>query len=57
MMCLVNEMQAQFFDLVIKTEFTFQKFKEIIFMPLNIISQLNVEYEKLRSPLNEEIAT
>ena len=53
-MCLVNEMRAQFFKLVMRSEGTFQNFKEIRFLASNIRCQLHVEYEKTRSPLNDE---
>ena len=53
-MCLVNEMRAQFFKLVMKLEGTFQNFEEIIFLDSNNRCQLRVEYEKTRIPLNEE---
>ena len=55
-MCLVNEMQAQFFKLVMRLESTFQNFKERIFLASNIRFQLHVEYEKTRIPLNDETA-
>jgi len=54
-MCLVNEMRAQFFKLVMRSEGTFQNFKERRFLASNIRCQLHVEYEKTRSPLNDEI--
>ena len=56
-MCLVNEMWAQFFKLVMRSEGSFQNFKEIRFLASNIRCQLHVEYEKTRSPLNDKTAT
>ena len=53
-MCLVNETWAQFFKLVMRSEGTFQNFKERRFLASNIRCQICVEYEKTRSPLNEE---
>ena len=53
-MCLVNEMRAQFFKLVMRSEGTFKNFKERRFLASNIICQIRVEYEKTRSPLNDE---
>jgi len=47
-------MQAQFFKLVMRSEGTFQNFKERRFLASNIRCQLRVEYEKTRSPLNDE---
>ena len=55
-MCLVNEMRAQFFKLIMRLEGTFQNFKERRFLASNIRCQLRVEYEKTRSPLNDENA-
>jgi hypothetical protein len=55
-MCLVNEMRAQFFKLVMRSEDTFKNFKERRFLASNIRCQLRVEYEKTRSPLNDETA-
>ena len=49
-------MQAQFFKLVMRSKGTFQKFKERRFLDSNIRCQLLVEYEKTRSPLNDETA-
>ena len=55
-MCLVNEMWAQFFKIFIRSKGTFQNFQQRRFMPSNIRSQLHVEYENSRSPLNDETA-
>ena len=55
-MCLLNEIQAQFFKLLMRSEGTFQNFKERIFLASNIRCQLCVEYEKTRIPLNDETA-
>ena len=52
-MCLVNEMRAQIFKLVMRLEGTFKKFRQRRFLPSNIRSQLRVEYEKSTNPLNE----
>ena len=49
-------MQAQFFKLVMRSKGTFQNFKERRFLASNIKCQLRVEYEKTRSPLNDENA-
>jgi hypothetical protein len=54
-MCLVNEMRAQFFNPVMRLEGTFQNFQQRKFLTSNIKSQLCVEYEKSRSPLNDKI--
>ena len=51
-MCLVNDMRGQLLKLVMRSEGTFQKFRQIKFFPSNIRSQLRVEYEKTRNPLN-----
>ena len=56
-MCIVNEMRGQIFNLVMRSEGTFQNFRQVIFFPSNIRSQLHVEYQKSRNPLNEETAT
>ena len=53
-MCLVNEMRAQSFKLVMISEGTLQNFKERRFLASNIRCQLRVEYEKTISSLNEE---
>jgi hypothetical protein len=53
-MCVVNEMRAHFFKLAMRLEGTFQNFKQRRFLPSNIRNQLCVEYEKLRSPLNDK---
>ena len=53
-MCLVNEMRGKFFNPIMRLEGTFQNFR--LLFPSNIRSQLCVEYEKSRNPLNEEIA-
>ena len=37
-----------------RSEGTFQKFRQIIFLPSNIRSQLRVEYENSRNQLNME---
>ena len=44
-MCLVYEMQAQFFKLVMRSEGTFKNFKKRRFLSSNIRSQLRVEYK------------
>ena len=54
---LVNEMRAQFFKLVMSSKGTFQNFKERRFLASNIRCQHSVEYEKTRSPLNDETTT
>ena len=56
-MCLVNEKRGQFFKIFMRSEGTFQNFRQVIFFPSNIRSQLHVEYQKSRNPLNEETAT
>ena len=38
-MCLVNEMRAQIFKLVMRSKGTFQNFRQRIFLPSNIRSQ------------------
>ena len=58
-MCVVNEMRAHwlrahFFKLAMRLEGTFQNFKQRRFLSSNIRNQLCVEYEKLRSPLNDK---
>ena len=53
-MCLVNEMRAQFFKIVMRSEGTFQKFRQRKLFPSNIRSQLHVEYDKSRNKLNKE---
>jgi len=45
-MCLVNEMTAQFFKLFMRLEGTFQNFIQRRSLPLNIRSQLHVDYDK-----------
>ncbi len=55
--CLVNEMKGKFFKLVIRSEGTFQIFRQRKHLPSNVRNQLRVEYEKSRNPLNEETAT
>ena len=55
-MCLVNEMRAQFFKPVMRSEGTFQNFKDRRFLASNIRCQLCAEYENTRIPLNEETA-
>lgn len=45
-MCLVNEMQTQFFRFVMRLEGTFQNFKERTFLASNIRCQVRVEYER-----------
>jgi hypothetical protein len=47
-MCLVNEMREQFFKIVMRLEGTFKNFRQRIFFPSNIRSQLHVEYDKSR---------
>ena len=56
-MCLVNEKRGQFSKIVMRSKGTLQKFRQIRFLTSNIRSQLHVEYEKSRNPLNEETAT
>ena len=56
-MCFVNDTRGQFFKLVMRSKGTFQKFRQRRFLPSNIRSQLHVEYEKSRNPLNEETTT
>lgn len=55
-MCLVNEMWEKKFNLVIRSKGIFQNIQQRIFLPSNIRTQLCVEYEKSRSPLNDKIA-
>ena len=56
-MCIENQMRGTFFNLVMRSEGTFQKFRQRRFLPSNIRIQLRVEYEKSRNPLNEETET
>ena len=56
-MCLVNERRGKSFKLIMRSEGTFQKFRQRIFLPSNIRSQLRVEYDKSRNQLNKETAT
>ena len=56
-MCLVNEVRAQFFKLVMRLEGIFQNFQQTRFLLSKIRSQLRVEYEKSISPLNDEVVT
>ena len=53
--CLVNDMWEQFLNLVMSSKGTFQKFRQRRSIPSNIRSQFCVEYNKSRSPQNEEI--
>ena len=55
-MCLVNGMRAQFFNLIMRSEGTFQNFRYRRSFPSDIGSQLCVEYDKSRNQLNKEIA-
>ena len=56
-MCRVNEMRGKCCNLVMRSEGTFQNFRQRRFLPSNIRSQIRVEYEKSRNPLNEETTT
>ena len=55
--CILNEMREHFFILFMRSEGTFQKFRQRRFLPSNIRSRIRVEYDKSRNQLNKENTT